>query len=212
MAAFRSAWETGADGIELDVRLTADRHIVVFHDEDGLRLAGDPRRVADCPLSELRRWSIRGEAMPRLEDVLTETPPTSLVMIEVKTGPEILPALGEVLRAGRVAGVVILAFDPEVASAARILELPVWLNVEAENASRIDEVIQLVAHEKLSGISLGWSDAIDQSLVDRVHGAELPLAVWTVNDAADARRASAWGVDLLMTDDPATIRSVPGHA
>ena len=32
LSAFRSAYELGADGIELDVRLTRDEHLVVFHD------------------------------------------------------------------------------------------------------------------------------------------------------------------------------------
>ena len=38
--AFRKAIEAGADGFECDLRLTADGHVVVFHDDDLKRLCG----------------------------------------------------------------------------------------------------------------------------------------------------------------------------
>ncbi len=47
MSAFRKAIEIGADVIELDVQETADGVIVVIHDRDLMRLAGDPRPIAE---------------------------------------------------------------------------------------------------------------------------------------------------------------------
>tara|TARA_B100000315_G_C14041626_1_gene347808 strand:+ start:225 stop:485 length:261 start_codon:yes stop_codon:yes gene_type:complete len=40
MAAFQAALDAGSDGIELDVFLTSDNHVIVFHDEDTERLTG----------------------------------------------------------------------------------------------------------------------------------------------------------------------------
>ncbi|KAB7789912.1 glycerophosphodiester phosphodiesterase family protein [Bifidobacterium leontopitheci] len=54
LAAFAAACEAGY-GIELDLQLTKDGHVVVVHDEDLLRVAGDPRKVADLTYDELTR-------------------------------------------------------------------------------------------------------------------------------------------------------------
>ncbi len=54
LAAFAAA-ATAGYGIELDVQMTLDNQIVVLHDPDLLRVAGDPRRVADLTYDELVR-------------------------------------------------------------------------------------------------------------------------------------------------------------
>ncbi len=52
LAAFAAACEAGY-GIELDVQLTLDGQVVVVHDADLLRVAGDPRRIEDLTYDEL---------------------------------------------------------------------------------------------------------------------------------------------------------------
>ncbi|NMM98445.1 glycerophosphodiester phosphodiesterase family protein [Bifidobacterium olomucense] len=54
LAAFAAACEAGY-GIELDLQLTLDGQVVVVHDADLLRVAGDPRRVEDLTYDELTR-------------------------------------------------------------------------------------------------------------------------------------------------------------
>ncbi|MFM1902441.1 MAG: hypothetical protein RLZZ440_341, partial [Planctomycetota bacterium] len=54
LAAFRLAWEQGADAIEADFRLTSDGQIVCVHDADTERVAGVRHVVAETPLAELR--------------------------------------------------------------------------------------------------------------------------------------------------------------
>ena len=54
LAAFAAACEAGY-GIELDVQLTFDGQVVVVHDADLLRVAGDPRRIEDLTYDELAR-------------------------------------------------------------------------------------------------------------------------------------------------------------
>ncbi|NEG89481.1 glycerophosphodiester phosphodiesterase family protein [Bifidobacterium aerophilum] len=54
LAAFAAACEAGY-GIELDLQLTKDGQVIVVHDPDLKRVAGDPRRVADLTYDELTR-------------------------------------------------------------------------------------------------------------------------------------------------------------
>ena len=63
LAAFAAA-ATAGYGIELDVQMTLDNQIVVVHDPDLLRVAGDPRRVADLTYDELVRIPLFPTAAP----------------------------------------------------------------------------------------------------------------------------------------------------
>ena len=58
LSAFRKAIEAGADMIELDVQETADGAIVVLHDRDLMRLAGDKRAIAELTLAQARQLDL----------------------------------------------------------------------------------------------------------------------------------------------------------
>jgi glycerophosphoryl diester phosphodiesterase len=79
MVAFRHAIELGADGIELDVRMTADGGLVVFHDELLHRTTSGTGAPCERDLAYVRSldagaWfdpSFEGERVPLLEEVLS---------------------------------------------------------------------------------------------------------------------------------------------
>ncbi len=105
LAAIRLAWEQQADGVEIDVRLTQDRQVVVMHDESTRRTTGASRTVGTSRWEDLRaldvgrrkgdRWT--GERIPLLEDVLRDKPPGRDLFIEIKCGAEILAPLTAVM-------------------------------------------------------------------------------------------------------------------
>jgi glycerophosphoryl diester phosphodiesterase len=210
--AFRSAWAKGADGVELDVQLSADGELVVFHDRDGERLCGQRQRVAACDWQNIQSWRVQGEPVPLLADVLREAPAGVIVLVEIKCGAEALPALKTLALSHSNLQIAVLAFDPEVARTAARGPLPAWLNVEQEHAGRLDELLAFANEMELKGLSLGWSEQISADIIRKVHGAGLGFAVWTVNNPATALRLQAWGADILMTDHPEAIRKVIQHA
>lgn len=85
MAAFRHAVESGF-GIELDVRLTADDHLVIFHDDSLLRMCGVDRPISECTLSELRacRLKTSNQSIPTLDEFLTMISGRVPLIIEIK--------------------------------------------------------------------------------------------------------------------------------
>ncbi len=88
LSAFSAAVEHGF-GIELDVRLTKDREVVVFHDDTLLRVTGDPRRVDECTLTELRALRLSGteETIPTFHEVLALVGGRVPLLVEVKEDP-----------------------------------------------------------------------------------------------------------------------------
>lgn len=83
--AFRRAVELGF-GIELDVQLTADGEVVVFHDQNLRRVCGVDRNLSDCTWAELQSYGLSGTdaRIPRFADVLAEIDGRVPLLVEVK--------------------------------------------------------------------------------------------------------------------------------
>ena len=90
-----------ADGIEIDIRLTSDHHIVCHHDKSTLRTTGIEKVIGETTLNELKKldcggWfgaSWKNERIPELKEVLRLLPINKELFIEVKTKEEIVPFL-----------------------------------------------------------------------------------------------------------------------
>lgn len=86
LEAFDAACEHGF-GIELDVQLSRDGTVVVFHDDQLGRMTGDPRRVDEVPLSELKSLSLKGcGRIPTLAEALTCIDGRVPLLVEIKNG------------------------------------------------------------------------------------------------------------------------------
>lgn len=84
--AFEKACRAGW-GIELDVQLSKDGAVVVFHDDDLKRMTGDARRVDEVPLDELKKLSLKGKGrIPTLEETLACVDGRVPLLVEIKTG------------------------------------------------------------------------------------------------------------------------------
>ena len=85
MAAFRRAVDAGF-GIELDVQLTKDEEVVVFHDFDLKRVCSAEGEISDFTYEQLQRFAICGtqERIPRLSDVLKLVQGRVPLLIELK--------------------------------------------------------------------------------------------------------------------------------
>ena len=87
LSAFKRAVEHGY-GIELDVQLSSDGQVVVFHDDDLARACGVERAVNALDLSELQSLRLFGtdEKIPLFTDVLSVIDGKSPLVVELKTG------------------------------------------------------------------------------------------------------------------------------
>ena len=117
LSAFRRAVE-GGYGVELDVRLTADGQVVVFHDDTLDRVCGIPGRVDDFTYEELQAFPLLGtdQTIPLFSDVLAVLDDRVPVIVELKTGPrnrELCEKTCAQMRARR-ADLCMESFDPTI--------------------------------------------------------------------------------------------------
>lgn len=191
LAAFAAALAIpGIDGLELDVRASADGVAVVLHDATLSRVQGRRLRASRLTVAELA-----GHGVPALAAVLAASPPGAFLDVELKEDLGEV-ALGPLREArgrpdGGVAGVVISSFDHAALATVRRLApaWPCWMNT----AWLSDRAIRTATALGCAGIAAEWH-RIDARRVERAREAGLELAAWTVRDAVGRDRLAAFGV------------------
>lgn len=85
MTAFNAAISSGY-GIELDVQLTEDGEVVVFHDDNLSRMCGINKTLLDCTADELKQYKLLGtnDTIPTLKEVIKAIDGKVPVIIEMK--------------------------------------------------------------------------------------------------------------------------------
>ena len=228
LRAMKLAWEQNADAIELDLWLSKDGKLIVFHDADTKRIAGIDRKISDYTLEEaaqldVGKWKdpkFTGEMLPSLESILATVPTNKKAVIELKSGKEVVPGfvpeLVRVLRASKLKPEqlrVISFHHPTLEESKK--QLPeiehYFLHGYKNKDGKVPELSALIAKAKAAGyeglnLNHGWP--IDAAFVAEVKKAGLKMLVWTVNDAAMARKLAEAGVDAITTDRPGWLREV----
>jgi glycerophosphoryl diester phosphodiesterase len=117
LAAFLLAVSEGY-GIELDIQLSADEKVVVFHDDTLLRVCGVDKAVKDCTYKELKTYRLHGteEFIPLLSDVLSLVAGRVPLIVELKTSNRnaLLCAKAAELLDGYEGNYAIESFNPAI--------------------------------------------------------------------------------------------------
>jgi glycerophosphoryl diester phosphodiesterase len=233
LAAHTLAWAQGADLVETDVHLTRDGELIVCHDTTTQRTTGQPGVIVQLTLAELRAldagtWKdprFRGERLPTLDEQLTRIPAGKRMLVELKVGPEVVPALARSLaRCGATpATVTLISFNAatlreirRVLPAFRTLYLmgykaPAPSDPKAKAPPRIEDVIAEARAAGFTGLDLQHTWPLTPADVARIRAANLELHVWTVDDLEVARRWIGFGVASVTTNRPGWLRAGLGR-
>jgi glycerophosphoryl diester phosphodiesterase len=232
--AFRLAVEAGAGGLELDVHMTRDGHIVVIHDATVDRTTNGSGAVSEMTLDELRRFDAghnfspdggstrpyrgRGVWVPTLGEVLEEFPGIA-VNIEIKAGtPGIEETVLGILRDANALGRALVVSTPH-AIVKRFRKIS--SGHISTGASRWEiGVFYILSRLRLERLVRPAYDALQVPLLHRgilvvtprfIRAAQargVRVDVWTINQAEEMRRLLDLRVDVIMTDRPGTLAEV----
>jgi glycerophosphoryl diester phosphodiesterase len=224
MAAFDQAAALGADGIELDVRLSRDGEVMVIHDADVARTTDATGPVAARTAAELaaldagarferdgvRAFADRGLGVPRLADVLARHA-TITCIVELK-GDDVAiarAAVDVVRRASALDRVCFGGFSDAVLREARAADGRVctsaargeirWALYRSYVRWPLGDPVYRAFQVPETARS---TRVVSPRFIDAAHRAHRLVQVWTVNDPADMRRLAGWGVDAWITDRP----------
>jgi glycerophosphoryl diester phosphodiesterase len=227
LAAFRNALTLPVDAIELDVQMTRDGHLIVFHDNTVDKLTNGSGNMLDLDFSYLRSLNaaahFRGEwpepqRIPTLREVLELARGHVQVYIEIKFSerdgvygryPNIAQAVVEDVRAADMLDqAVIISFDwmilPIVKSLEPALQTGAIVSDDVWNP-RVNRALQTLA-DHVSYMGCDWinmsCDLFANDMPEVAHEYGLKLGVWTANSSDEIRRFAAAGVDSITTDRP----------
>lgn len=215
VASAQLAWAQGADAVEIDVYLAADNRIMVIHDKETKRVTGGRNMVIrNTPSLVLRELEVgswkdnryKGEKIPFIEEILATVPEGKTLVVEVKSGTEIIPHMARVLnKHPKKAQVMFISFGWETITGLKEAfptNKAFWLSsARHEVRKRMKEILPA----GLDGINLDYG-IIDEEIVREAGALGFPVLAWTVNDPAEARRLNSLGVTHLTTDRPQWLK------
>jgi len=220
--AFRQALTDRADAIELDVQLSRDDRVVVFHDVRLSRTTDGRGRLRDRTFRELRllnagSWFLpawRAQKIPSLEEVFELVNGKAGLNIEIKVdrrqkfSDTLVDKCCEMIRKFRAERYVLLtSFSVEVLR--RIAEhrrglVTGLLHYPLSHKSRSPVIL---AHEAGAKYLIVSGAALSGRLVRRACEEGLHLGEYTLNSSSRIRRACRYNLDMIITDDPARART-----
>jgi glycerophosphoryl diester phosphodiesterase len=199
LAAFRRAFERGADAVELDVHATRDGVVVIHHDPE---LGPEFGPLAGGAIAGLDWIDLEGVGLPNdlgvptLAQLLAIVPASATVYVEIK-GERIERLVADVIR-DSMTRCAVHSFDHEAVRRMRDIapEIPRGILFDRRP-------VDVVASMAATGARDVWPEwhLIDLGLVDCVHEAGGRVIAWTVNSADAVANLGAIGVDGLCTDD-----------
>ena len=227
IAAFQNGLALGADGLELDVRLSKDGVVVVHHDARLERTTNLSGEVAHFTADELgranagyhfategtRRFGAGNCAVPTLAAVLARFPDTRIIVELKENTRDLAQAVVAAVRRARAEERVCLgSFGGRVLRAAREAAPEIATSASREEVrwalyrSRFRWPVRGASYGGYQVPELaGTTRVVSSRFVQDAHRAGLDVQVWTVDGPDDARRLLGWGVDALITDRPDLI-------
>jgi glycerophosphoryl diester phosphodiesterase len=221
LAAFELAVRQGADGIELDAKLTVDGQVVVIHDQKVDRTTEGSGWVRDMPLAEIKRLdagshfdcAFRGEPIPTLNEVFEAVGHLTFINVELTNYASLTDDLPErvatLVKKHRLQKRVLFSsFNPLALIRVRrklpetpvgLLALPGFPGAWARSWPG-----EWLNYQALNAETRD----VSAKLVNRLHHRGKRIYVYTVNQMEAMHHLFDLGVDGLITDDPVLARQV----
>ena len=220
MAAFSAAVGAGYRHLETDLHTTRDGVLVISHDADLRRVAGDPRPVAGLTFTELSRVRVGGrEPVPAFEE-LVDAFPTTRLTVDLKCDAAVAPMERMLERRPELLDRLCLGSF----STARVARMRERFGDRLMSAATPREIVRLLVAVRLGrrppsigagcvaiperypeagrGLPIG-----DARMLAAVAETGVAVHVWTVNDAARMRALVAAGVSGIVTDELEALRA-----
>lgn len=224
LPSFQQAIQKGADGVELDAKLTSDGHVVVIHDSTVDRTSDGKGKVSSFPLNAIRKFDagswfnekFKGTQIPLLEEVFETVGKDKLINIELTNYSTPRDGLVDkvcelIKRHENQQQIIFSSFFvsnlkrgerllPEIPRG--LLAMPGIMGIWARSFGFMFGEYQAL-HPHISNVS--------REQVQRVHRLKRRVHVWTANLPEDVIKLKEWNVDGIFTDDPSAVLKALGR-
>ncbi|BBG22861.1 glycerophosphodiester phosphodiesterase [Sulfuracidifex tepidarius] len=190
--------------VELDVHLTRDGEVVVFHDDDLTRLANLKVKISSLTLEEIRKINVRGFHIPTLREVISLHIPYFL--IEIKHSYKVYPGIEEKVLdiASSVRNFQVISFDFD--SLKRIREIS---NAETGMifVGKVKWFLPIAEELEVNWIHPSHTLLFEEDVKSK---GKFKLGTWTVDDPEEFLRVKRLGVDSVTSNVPLKVKENEG--
>ena len=212
IAGLRHGIERGVRHVEIDLRLSKDKQLVVIHDERLKRTTGVRGKVSGLTAAELARLDARGSGtpwpgkkavgVPTLNAMYESCPEILSWQLELKGAgstynANLVAALSEWL-ADDSSDCIVTSSDPALIMAMKQL-LP---DLQTGFVSMYPDPSEILEECACSHIIAQWTTVVNPFMVRRLHRKGIHISTWTVNDASAIKNLYRLKVDSVITDYP----------
>ena len=216
VASAKLAWQLNADAVEVDIHLSKDNRVMVIHDKDTKRTCSEKKNLAikntpsillrDLDAGSWKGKEFEGEQIPFLNEIIETIPEGKTLVVEIKCGSEVLPALKRCIeKSGKKEQIVFISFGWDTIIDTK-KEFPnnncYWLSALKPG---LKNKMEQAAAIGLDGVNLKHS-IIDNEIVDLANSLNLEVLTWTVDDPAEAKRLTDLGVTGITTNRPKWLK------
>lgn len=211
MSGIHAAIEKGIDAIEIDVAMTKDGVIVLSHDDDLMRTAGMPDKIADLTYDELSEVDIGrlfsdefiGETIPTLADVLAtikETETQIIIDVKVENDLEVYAQkIIDLIETYDVAELTrVQSFNNGFLRAFRALNEDIKIGqilfISAGNLALLDVDFYNIRQTMLT-----------ERFIKHAKRNNREVWVWTVNQPRHIKKVLQYDIDGIITDYPERV-------
>jgi glycerophosphoryl diester phosphodiesterase len=206
LLSFQKAIEIGVDWVEMDMRRSADGHLVIIHDDTVDRTTNGHGKVSEMTLAELKKLDAgKGQKIPTLQEAIDFTKGKVKIIIEIKEEGTEWQLLDVIDRNLFVNDCIVSSFigysirrckefNPQLQTAAIISRLPIDFKELA-----LDIMADSIFMRK---------DIVSQAIIDEAHKNGFTVNVWNEDNPQDIRKYAAMGPDFMSSNYPDRLKKL----
>lgn len=208
LRAFQKALDLHSDGIELDVHLSSDGHIIVIHDETIDRTTNGTGLVNNFSLAELKLFLIDEKyQIPTLNEVFDLVDKKCLINIELKglgTASKVVALIEQYIseKGWKYEHFIISSFDWNMLEETSNLNSNIPIGILTEE----NIVIALAFAEKIKAKAIHPDfQLLNEKNVHQMQEKGFLVLPWTVNSEEDIQKVKSYNVNGIISDNPDKI-------
>ena len=210
LEAFKESVDLGYKYIETDLRLTKDKRVIVFHDNDFNRLAKINKKVQSLTLREIKNIKlIKGGTILELTNLLEEFPKIKF-NIDIKDSRSLIPTIEVLDSLNAYSRVCLASFKSSI-----LWRLKKIRPQSCVSMGIIDTAIFKIFHKIINDVDciqvpIKWRgiNVLTKKLIDMAHLNNLKIHVWTINSEEEIFRLINLKVDGIMTDNAVLLKKI----
>ena len=202
LLAYHQAFSEGADGLEIDVRLSKDEKPIIFHDEDTSRLFKKNLEIKNTTFFELKALGNNENRIPLLDEVLDFLPQNKECFIEIKSDANTVPFLDK-LRIEKK-NITFLSFDKNVVLALK-KRFPNKLVFQSFHMLQIErygikKILEFYKNGNSDGLSIDIR-GLSNKTIDKILEKKIDLIIWPLNSMERLKELSKKNIRAIITDE-----------